>query len=42
MLMDLLPKYLTKGGCTEIYTLDWTGGHYIEWEKAIIKEFRNT
>ncbi len=25
-------KYLTKGGCSEIYLADWIGGHYIEWD----------
>src|SRR5437764_3567719 len=24
-------KYLTKGGCSEIYTADWIGGCYEEW-----------
>jgi hypothetical protein len=24
-------KYLTKGGCSEIYTAIWIDGHYIEW-----------
>ena len=25
-------KYLTKGGCSEIYTADWIGGQYYEWD----------
>jgi hypothetical protein len=25
-------KYLTRGGCSEIYTADWIGGFYLEWE----------
>src|SRR3982750_1536059 len=25
-------KYLTKGGCSEIYTADWIGGEYCEWD----------
>jgi hypothetical protein len=25
-------KYLTKGGCSEIYTADWIGGWYEEWD----------
>src|SRR6266542_3718078 len=25
-------KYLTKGGCSEIYLADWTDGHYLEWD----------
>jgi len=25
-------KYLTKGGCSEIYTADWIGGGYIKWD----------
>jgi hypothetical protein len=24
-------KYLTKGGCSEIYTADWIDGRYEEW-----------
>ncbi|RIA85050.1 hypothetical protein C1645_808467 [Glomus cerebriforme] len=24
-------KYLTRGGCSEIYTADWIGGHYWGW-----------
>src|SRR3954451_19467354 len=24
-------KYLTKGGCSEIYTADWIDGYYNEW-----------
>ncbi|CAB4407559.1 unnamed protein product [Rhizophagus irregularis] len=25
-------KYLTKGGCSEIYTAKWIGGRYEEWD----------
>ena len=25
-------KYLTKGGCSEIYTADWINGRYYEWD----------
>src|ERR1043165_3359805 len=25
-------KYLTKGGCSEIYTADWIDGCYFEWD----------
>src|SRR3954468_6738411 len=25
-------KYLTKGGCSEIYTAEWIGGRYFEWD----------
>ena len=25
-------KYLTKGGCSEIYTANWIGGCYNEWD----------
>src|SRR5256885_1336409 len=25
-------KYLTKGGCSEIYTADWIDGCYEEWD----------
>ena len=34
-------KYLTKGGCSEIYTADWIGGRYHEWnskEKRLKRE----
>src|SRR6185369_7469244 len=46
-------KYLTKGGCSEIYTADWIGGSYNEWdsnkqqlqrfgtEKVILKSLAN-
>ena len=46
-------KYLTKGGCSEIYTADWIGGGYIKWdskdrllkrkgtEKVILKRLEN-
>jgi hypothetical protein len=26
-------KYLTKGGCSEIYTADWIDGQYVEWDQ---------
>ena len=35
-------KYLTKGGYSEIYTADWIGGCYQEWdpkEKQLKREF---
>src|SRR3954469_24634207 len=25
-------KYLTEGGCSRIYTADWIGGSYYEWD----------
>src|SRR5688572_29038481 len=25
-------KYLTKGGCSEIYTADWIDGYYCQWD----------
>ena len=25
-------KYRIKGGCSEIYTADWIGGCYYEWD----------
>ncbi|GBB83121.1 hypothetical protein RclHR1_00010003 [Rhizophagus clarus] len=25
-------KYLTEGGCSEIYTATWIDGHFIEWD----------
>ena len=28
-------KYLTKGGCAEIYTADWIGGQYYEWDNKV-------
>src|SRR5437764_7280216 len=36
-------KYLTKGGCSEIYTADWINGRYEEWdskEKQLKREFQ--
>jgi hypothetical protein len=35
-------KYLTKGGFSEIYTADWIGGRYFEWdskEKLLKREY---
>ena len=35
-------KYLTKGGCSEIYTADWIDGGYEEWdskEQQLIRPF---
>ncbi|GBB94498.1 hypothetical protein RclHR1_23680003 [Rhizophagus clarus] len=34
-------KYLTKGGCSEIYTAKWINGHFIEWnsKKQQLKRF---
>ncbi|CAB4415799.1 unnamed protein product [Rhizophagus irregularis] len=36
-------KYLTKGGFSEIYTADWIGGRYDEWDtmKQQLTRFRN-
>src|ERR1051325_1327991 len=36
-------KYLTKGGCSEIYTADWIGGAYYEWvsNEKNLKRFGN-
>src|SRR3984957_9334428 len=46
-------KYLTKGGCSEIYTAIWIGGNYEEWDsknqqlerfgtiEVILKELEN-
>ena len=28
-------KYLTKGGCSEIYTANWIGGFYYEWDNKV-------
>src|SRR5207248_8036731 len=39
MIMEWIPynhlqniKYLTKGGCSEIYTANWVNGRYEEWD----------
>ena len=34
-------KYLTKGGCSEIYTAEWINGCYFEWDskKQQLKRF---
>ena len=37
-------KYLTKGGCSEIYTANWIGGAYNEWdskEKQLIRIYKS-
>ncbi|CAB4408812.1 unnamed protein product [Rhizophagus irregularis] len=46
-------KYLTKGGCSKIYTADWVDGYYVEWNskekqlkrfgshKVILKKLEN-
>ena len=36
-------KYLTKGGFSEIYTADWVGGRYEEWDskEKKLKRFGN-
>ncbi|CAB4473831.1 unnamed protein product [Rhizophagus irregularis] len=37
-------KYLTKGGCSEIYTADWINGGYDEWnskEKQLERKGRH-
>ena len=28
-------KYLTKGGCSEIYSANWIGGPYFEWDNKV-------
>ena len=28
-------EYLTKGGCSEIYTANWIGGNYYEWDNKV-------
>jgi hypothetical protein len=35
-------EYLTKGGCSEIYTADWIDGNYFEWDpkKQQLKRYR--
>src|SRR4051812_37488423 len=35
-------EYITKGGCSEIYTAKWIGGSYNEWdseEQQLIREY---
>ncbi len=34
-------KYLTKGGCSEIYSAEWIGGKYDKWniKEAKLKRF---
>ncbi|RIA96682.1 kinase-like domain-containing protein [Glomus cerebriforme] len=34
-------KYLTKGGCSEIYTASWINGYYKEWDskEKVLKRF---
>ena len=46
-------KYLTRGGCSEIYTAGWIGGNYFQWDsnkqqlkrsgtrKIILKRLKN-
>ena len=38
-------KYLTKGGCSEIYTADWVDGKYHKWDpkeqQLILKKLEN-
>ena len=36
-------KYLTKGGCSEIYTAEWIDGSYDEWDskEKQLKRFGN-
>ena len=34
-------EYLTKGGCSEIYTADWIGGGYCEWDSKNLLLKRN-
>ena len=38
-------KYLTKGGCSEIYTADWINGRYFEWDsekQQLTRQFPNS
>jgi hypothetical protein len=35
-------QYLTKGGCSEIYTADWIDGPYIEWDNQEMRLFRDS
>ena len=38
-------KYLTKGGCSEIYTANWVDGRYYDWDskkQQLIREFPNS
>ena len=38
-------KYLTKGGCSEIYTANWVNGRYSDWDskkQQLIREFPNS
>ena len=38
-------KYLTKGGCSEIYTANWVNGRYSEWDskkQQLIREYPNS
>ncbi|POG81539.1 kinase-like domain-containing protein [Rhizophagus irregularis DAOM 181602=DAOM 197198] len=34
-------EYLTRGGCSEIYTADWIDGQYIEWDQ-VNKQLKRT
>ena len=37
-------KYLTKGGCSEIYTAGWIDGSYFEWDskkRQLIRQFES-
>ena len=34
-------KYLTKGGCSEIYIADWIDGRYIKWDNQEKQVKRN-
>ena len=38
-------KYLTKGGCSEIYTANWVDGCYFDWDskkQQLIRAFQNS
>src|ERR1044072_5902940 len=38
-------KYLTKGGCSEIYTAGWVDGCYFDWDskkQQLIRQFPNS
>ena len=42
MVIYKIFNYLTKGGCSEIYTADWINGCYFEWDskkQRLLREF---
>ena len=34
MIIYEMFEYLTKGGCSKIYTADWIGEEYYEWDST--------